>query len=325
MKTLQSAKTMVIFAMLWCSISVRAEPVVTILLTENSSLYHGVASAIIEQHEDIETSFKVLDLNELTVASGRKEFLQGSEYIVAVGYGATRYLAKAGYREKVLSTFVTRESFRLVTERYPEVAGDYSAIYLDQPVERQFSLAIAISPQLESLGTILPENAASVVEELSDAATSCNIRLEYDEIADTDNPIAVIEKVFSKSDVFLILPHDREFMRKTAKWVLYISASRRKPVIGFSRKYTRAGALIAMFSSPEDAGMETGELLQQWLSGRSAFKTVRRHGELFHLVINQKVARSLGYHTLDVATLKQTMALIEGKYEQATNNSPCGF
>ena len=84
---------------------------------------------------------------------------------------------------------------------------------------------------------------------------------EFVTIDAKDNPITKIEPVIRNTDVFIPVPDSRLINIATAKWILHLSYRHKVPVIAFSRTYVKAGALAAIYSSPDNVAMQAVELL----------------------------------------------------------------
>ena len=92
--------------------------------------------------------------------------------------------------------------------------------------------------------------------------------------------------------MFVPLPDSRLINVATAKWILHLSYRYKVPVIAFSKAYLRAGALTAIYSSPENVAMQSVD----WFSGE---EQNNRSGRLFSptyfsINFNYSVAAHLG-------------------------------
>nr|HPR06509.1 ABC transporter substrate binding protein [Denitromonas sp.] len=84
----------------------------------------------------------------------------------------------------------------------------------------------------------------------------------------------------------------------------------RSPVIGFSPAYVRAGAVMAVYSSPEQMGQQAAEMAVQSLLGNPLPEA--RHPAYFSVSVNPHVARSLSIDLPDAATLEAQIRRQEG-------------
>lgn len=76
------------------------------------------------------------------------------------------------------------------------------------------------------------------------------------------------------------------------------------PLVGFSPAYVKAGALLALYSTPAQVGARGGEVLRQALAGK-VLPSPQWPRE-FVVAVNQDVARSLGF-ALDEARIGEQL------------------
>jgi ABC-type uncharacterized transport system substrate-binding protein len=90
----------------------------------------------------------------------------------------------------------------------------------------------------------------------------------------------------------LALPDPVVFNSQTAANILTAAYRRQVPLTGFSPAYVKAGALLALYSTPAQVGTRGGELLRQAMTGRPLLPP--QSPREFVVAVNQNVARSLG-------------------------------
>nr|WP_067291535.1 ABC transporter substrate binding protein [Marinobacterium profundum] len=230
-----------------------AEPL--ILMSENSALYRLVA-------EEIRRSAKLpLALYSTENIPSQERLDQGLN--IAIGARACEQLLQHSGQADLICTLVPRSTFESLSTLYDSGQRRISAVYLDQPLQRQLRLARLLVPNAKSIGTMFgPFSNASMQmfdqASLREKLTPLSITLD-----EADNPIERLTPLIQQSDVFLALPDRALFNRSTAKWLLYITLQQKVPVIGFSKTYVEAGALAAVYSTPAQIGQQTGELLRE--------------------------------------------------------------
>jgi len=94
------------------------------------------------------------------------------------------------------------------------------------------------------------------------------------------------------------------FNSETAANILMAAYRRQVPLVGFSPAYVKAGALLALYSTPAQVGTRGGDVLRQNLAGRSL--PPPQWSREFTVKVNQDVARSLGF-ALDEARLGEQL------------------
>lgn len=286
---------LVLFSFVPCS-SVLAVETIAVLLSERGGYYSGYLDALQRSLTELPGSAKRLRVVELPVAGGRPDdaLLAGVELVVAVGVQATQTAAGWEGGPPVLSVLVPRASFdRLLVERTEGVRrGQFSAIYLDQPLARQINLLRSVLPEKKRVAAILGPDSSRLLPRLSSALSRAELRLVSEEVARESEVIPALSRLLGASDILLALPDSLVFTRETARSVLLITYRYQRPLIGFSQAYVDAGALAATFSTPAQIARQTAELVQALPSGAFLLPSPR-YPAYFSVAVNRSVARAL--------------------------------
>lgn len=320
-----------LLALCWLAAPLPAQPQdaaqrdIVILLSSDTAPYQEVVAGIqsVLQQSGLNARVSILDAE----GSDSSAAVGDSDFVVAVGARATQYALKQVPSAQVCATFVTRSSLLSGHASSDQTNGKFPkqpqhAIVLDQPASRIVALARLIVPQARHLGTVVNGSAPHRLDEFSAAVNASNLQLQAATLFDESNPVKDLKQVFAGSDVFVVIPDKSRFNSKIAKWVLFLSYRQRVPVIGYSRKYTDAGALISLYSSPFQIGRDTAERLPQILAadGMVHSQAVIQYPRYFSLTLNTKVADSLGVEIADEVVLKQRLIEIEANGRGASRN-----
>jgi ABC-type uncharacterized transport system substrate-binding protein len=113
-----------------------------------------------------------------------------------------------------------------------------------------------------------------------------------------------LQSLLRDVDVVLALPDPEVFNGQTAGNILTAAYRRRVPLVGFSPAYVKAGALLALYSTPAQIGSRGGDILRQALSGNALPRP--QWPADFVVKLNSDVAHSLGL-ALDEAALAEQL------------------
>jgi len=185
-----------------------------------------------------------------------------------------------------------------------------SAVYLDQPPQRQLELVRQALPGLVRIGVVVGQESARDLDRLKEAADGRGLRLVSERVASDSELFPALQRVMGESDVFLALPDPRVITPETAQNLLITSYRMRTPVIGYSAAYVRAGALIAVYSTPTQAGAQAGEIARNLLRG--APLPAPQFPRQFSVSVNRQVARSLALEIDDEQAVRERIARQEG-------------
>ena len=211
---------------------------------------------------------------------------------LTLGVDALREVLKANVREPVVAGLIPRMALERTVGEYGKRAGAaVSAIYLDQPMGRQIDLLRLALPEAKRVGLILgPE---SVTQR---ATTVAAIRARGMEpvvgIANAaENLFAGLKPALEDSDVLLAVPDTLVFNNGTVPSILTATYRARIPLIAFSPAYVKAGALLCVYSTPQQIGTQVAVMVHAQL--RSGGSVPSQYPLEFSVRVNDSVARSL--------------------------------
>lgn len=266
-----------------------AEDVIWLALTDNGSAYAEAAEAA---RREIKRggSAAVVEVQtwQHLLAAARPP----PRLVVAFGTGAAAGLADSDLRAPLLATLLPRAAF----ERYGDLAArngrGYSAVYLDQPAARQIDLVRIALPERRRVGVLLGPESRQSGPALRRAVAERGATLASAEVAGEGKLFPVLQELLGESDLLLALPDPHVFNGLTIQNILTATYRRRIPLIGFSPAYIKAGALLALYSTPAQVGTQAGEIARAVLAGRPLPPPQGPHA--FTVGVNADVARSLG-------------------------------
>jgi putative ABC transport system substrate-binding protein len=217
------------------------------------------------------------------------------QWVVAVGIAAQRGMqdlfAADATPPPLLSILVPRIAFERVADPARLRAGSLSAVFLDQPPERQLELIRLALPAAQTAGILIGDESKGHVSALEKAARERDMQLIVSQVGQSGLFLA-LQSVLSDAEVLLSLPDPGVFNSQTTANILTAAYRRRIPMIGFSPAYATAGALVALYSTPAQIGTRGGEVMRQALPSRAL--PAPQWPRNFTVKANQDVARSLG-------------------------------
>lgn len=233
------------------------------------------------------------------------------QWVVAVGSAALRDMqdlfADDPTPPLLLAVLIPRLAFERIADPSRLRTGQTSAVFLDQPPARQMELARLAIPSLRALGVLLGGESRAAAAALEKAARERGVELLVRQ-AVADGLFPALQALLPEVDGLLAVPDPLVFNSQTATNILAATYRRRIPLIGFSPAYARAGALVSLYSSPDQIGVRGGEVLRQAFSSR--ILPPPQWPRDFVVRVNQDVARSLGL-SIEEAQLAQQLRRTE--------------
>lgn len=192
-------------------------------------------------------------------------------------------------------------------------AVSHSAVFLDQPLTRQAAAARLTLPHHPRAAMLLgPESRtqrAKILSALKRAELE-PVLIDVDRVADI---FYALERAAAPGTVLLALPDPLVFTARTASHILLGAYRYRIPVVGYSESYARAGALLAVFSSPEQMAQQVSEIVRRAIQNPAAALPPPQYPKYFSVTINRQVARSFGLTLPSDAELHTQLLHLEEK------------
>lgn len=274
-----------------------------IALSDNGGVYAEAAEALRAEVERIHPGR--IDWRVASAAELRQSRSE-PQWVVAVGGSAQRAMQERFADDPtpppLLVILVPRLAFERIADPARVRAGLLSAVYLDQPPTRQLMLVQLAFPALRSLGIILGPESRAHAAAFEKAAREQGIELNI-QLAAGDGLFAALQGLPPEVDALLAVPDPAVFNSQTAINILASAYRRRIPLIGFSPAYTRAGALLSLYSTPAQVGTRAGEILRHAFPLRVL--PPPQWPRDFVVGVNQNVSRSLELNLIEAQLAQQ--------------------
>ena len=249
---------------------------------------------------------KIIDLAEVD----KLVVAENSELVIALGVKAIEASSKLKQTTPVLGIFTPLPTFNSLLANSKRVLGNFSAIVLDQPYARRFSLIKTVMPEAKNLGVLLGPNSSLDIDELRESGDGAQFNIMQENIQQQADLIPNLTTLLEISDALMAIPDSLVYTRETAQPILLTSYRYQKPVFGFSQSYVRAGALAAVYSTSRQMAKQAAEI---------AIKSQQSPGILpppqapkyFSVAVNYQVARSLNIPIADEGYINKKMLALE--------------
>jgi len=252
------------------------------------------------------------------------------DLILTIGTEAAEKTLSVGVKTPVVSVLIPQQTYlNLINLERKSFQAEFdvfrTAIFLDQPFQRQIWLANLVDPQgnISVFGESPHNNELNYTENCFTSVAS----EKFNKVSIYQENIAVtsIPHVLNKTGIAIATPLFIKKMADNAKWLLYMAYQRNIPVIGYSEAFVRSGAVAAVFSSPANFGKEAAELVSHFFSSQRHPLIPPKHPRYFNVRVNQRVAKSLGFGDLTesgmIASLKK-MEIACNDYMRQNNDKP---
>lgn len=230
-----------------------------------------------------------------------------AQLVVTFGNQAARGIAALGQHPPAIYSLLSRAGYEAIPGRRE---GRNTAILLDQPAARQIELVRLALPGFQRLALIEGQDSREAVAQLADAARDRNFTVARERVTDAQAIFPALQQLTAVPAVLLATPDSGVFNSFNIQNILLTAYRQHSPVVGFSSAYVRAGAVLALYSTPAQIGRQTAEAAHAMLAGGSL--PAPQGPRYFEVGTNPQVARSLGIDLAEPEVLRTGLARLEG-------------
>lgn len=230
--------------------------------------------------------------------------LDRADLILAVGQAAAERALRDSARPVLAVLVAARDADRL-NRAYPE--RGLGALVLDQPLERHLRLVRAVLPEPRRVGVLLGPDSVAQLSSLNRAAAALELQADVHEVRQAADLVPALDHLLFAGDALLPLPDGLVSGPAAARTILLTSYRHRRPVFAHSAAYVTAGALAAVFSTPEHVAVDVADLLAAATEPAALVRKIHAPRR-FDVAVNRAVARALGLVVADEQVLRGRIA-----------------
>lgn len=232
-------------------------------------------------HGDVEEGKKIV----------RKIESQSPRLILTIGNKATQ-IAKLN-----ISNIPIVFSLVINPEQYDIEGKNICGVRLDIHPKDQIQMLKVVAPQVRKLGVIYnPDKSSNIVKEAEKAVNQLGIELiaiKAKSLSDVTEGIRALE---GKIDAFWMIIDPLVANNDVFKKLLLVSLSERIGLIVPAQAFVKEGGLLAIDVDYKKIGIQTGEMVNQILSGSTTPEAIGiKSPEGIRPVINLTTAQSIGW------------------------------
>lgn len=224
----------------------------------------------------------------------------GHDLLITLGNEAAQQAA--GFALPTLNALITGRTFALLSGSY---TSPLSALFLEQPLERQLQLIKIALPQRNRLTVLLGGSDEIQRRELEEGTSQLGLQLRVI-VVDEES---AIDRLFGSDilaeDTLLLLPDPVVVNRNTVKPLVLGSYRQGVPLVGYSQALVKAGALMAVHSSLPQLEAELAEMVREYVAGGALPEP--HYARAFEVSVNYQLARALGLSMPSEESLHQAL------------------
>jgi ABC-type uncharacterized transport system substrate-binding protein len=292
----------------WAGNSRAADASVVLVSSDRGGAYQETTEALLSelQRRNVSES-EVLQRSVLGWTVGP---VLAPRLYIALGSDACEALARSDLKIPVLCTLLPQASFeRIARDSSRRASSQFSALFLNQPQNRQIDLIRLALPQARRVGVLLGASAHSGLQaSLAEVIAARGLTLVSRSVTAPESIFTGLKAILDESDILLAMADAQIYNSSSIQNILLASFRAQVPMLAFSPAYVRAGALLAVYSTPAQIGSQAADLAWGVLQGRPLPMPLPPRE--FSIMVNEHVARSLNL-SLDAQALKEKLIRLE--------------
>ncbi|UCB54405.1 MAG: hypothetical protein JSW45_10720 [Thiotrichales bacterium] len=201
-------------------------------------------------------------------------------------------------------------SREMPNRRYTSTKAD---LITAQPDCRHIRLIRSIDPGWSTIGVLSSIESLDIAAALTKCSIRHNINLQVYAITDTTDLLKTLETAVVKNKVLLAINDPLIYNSNTVKNILLTAYRHRKPVIGYSDSFVQAGAVAAVYTSPESAADKAVSIVSKFFENSWQFGKKRYYTDDFSISTNIQVSKSLDINIPDEDSIRRSIERMEKK------------
>ena len=284
-------------AFLWLVFSTAANASphsIHIVLSSDDAIYYEIGGQLKEQISHL--SFPVEHVNIITLDDERFSAINPDVLIVPIGAKAAEESYRYQSSNPIIYSFVEQELIENISSN--EQVKTWAAVTVNQPVERLISLANGLikNNYKNKIVVLISRDNTQLRNRINALETLKKGQVDIVEIGPNDVLTKVVEKSLFNAAALISTDEEAIWSGSNAKWLLRQAYNYQVPVVGNSKRFLKAGALISVYSSMDRISEATTELIKQWLNEGKLIET-GIHYVPSTIDVNKSVAQALHYNS----------------------------
>jgi len=168
-------------------------------------------------------------------------------------------------------------------------------------------------PDTRTIGLLTSKQSRQVIDKIDSISKKNSLALVHRQITDPQELVITLSDILQNSDLLLTLPDPGIYNSRTAQNILLTAYRYRKPVIGYSRSFVKAGALLGIYSSPSQLARQTAEMITVIANANLKELPETEYPKYYTVSVNYMVAKSLGLGIASESKLKNALEASENE------------
>lgn len=247
----------------------------------------------------------VYTIEEIEQFIQKNNRMPDANIIIPAGSEAALSILEHYPKIPVYFTLITSAKYEVIKDdlrNHGSIPAGFSGLYIDHPTEKHLSFIHHALPEINEACMITSHFHIN-------KNTSYAIKLSLDIINNKDNLHSRLSDILLQCDALLSSPDPVIYNKGSIRNILLTAYKHGTPVIGYSKALVKAGALMALYTSPEQLGTEVGEILIGLSNSSLQSLPEPKPPKYFSIEFNYWVAQALKLNLPDKQALIEKLTM----------------
>ncbi|NOX09440.1 MAG: hypothetical protein GXP22_08150 [Gammaproteobacteria bacterium] len=277
---------------------------ITIIFNPQNETHQSVQQALnngLQQEQNTRCLITAIDYTH----NQKQTITRNQDLVVSIGSKASEWAINKVNQSPLLAIMVSSEKYKSLSTRFP---GQLSAIVIDQPIARYYQLIKASMPDIQHVNTVFGSHSRKRKPEMVEQAKNYAIKLHSYTLSTHDTVLDALNRIMTKyNSVLLTLPDPAVINRRSIRSILLHAYHKNTPVFGFSSNYVRAGAIAAVFTTPDQFGREAADEIILRADNKQFSSTQMKYPSRYDIKTNTRVIKSMNLVLPSLAEIRKRM------------------
>jgi ABC-type uncharacterized transport system substrate-binding protein len=272
-----------------------------IVLSSGDAIYYNIAESLENALSD--STLPPHNINIVTLESGNFKAITTQDLLIPIGAKAAEDVFRYQASNTIIYSFVEQELIQKLNPN--KFSNKWAAVTVNQPIERLITVAdkLVKKSYKNNIVIIVSRSNTDLIEKINAVNSLYKGQVELVEIQSNDIVNKRVEKSLFNAAALIATDEEVIWSGSNAKWLLRQAYNYQVPVVGNSRRFLKAGALISVYSSMEEISKSTSVLIKQWLKDGTLTGT-GIHYVASTIGVNKSIANALHYKFKELKALK---------------------
>jgi len=287
-----------LFSVFVLPVTSHAQDDVLVVLSKNTSVYHKFYTQLSQKLT------ATYNIDSLYASSVKSSSLDKYKLIITVGTTSAAIINQYETKAPILYSLIPQDFYNSTINTLSCPGSACYGVYIEQPTEKYVQLINAIFDNKKTIITPVTKLNRANVQRINASAKKIGYSSKNIIITPEDNIPRLLARGLTDNSVMLALPDPDIYNKDTARSIILTAYHKNTPIVAYSQAFSKAGALVSLYSSIDDIANQTA-IITQHIFSKNQPQQKGYYSTTFSLEINKAVAHSLNINIPSSETIQR--------------------